>query len=169
MPAPFSTRSGVFGAICTLSSSLTPATSPASATDATATPITAAASVLIASAPLLTARQVRRGQAFDRHVHARRTPRGHGAIERAGEIRGARHTLAVAAERGGDEIVARREQLAADCPLRSIGLELDLVFGVPAGIVPDDGDEGRPAPHGRVVFAHVEAERAVARHRHDRR
>ena len=48
--------------------------------------------------------------------------------------------LAVGAERLGQQVVARRRQLAADQPLGAVLRELDLVLGVPARVVGDDED-----------------------------
>ena len=47
--------------------------------------------------------------------------------------------------------------------------QLDLVLGVPAGVVADDGDERQAVAHGGVELRHVEAERAVAHHGDDGR
>ncbi len=61
-----------------------------------------------------------------------------------------------------DKIVTRGQQVAAVGALRAVLAQLDLVLGVPGGIVADDSDEGQVAAHGGVELGHVEAEGAVA-------
>ena len=47
----------------------------------------------------------------------------------------------MAAHARHDLVIARRQQLAADRTLAAVGIELDLMLGIPAGIVADDRDE----------------------------
>ena len=77
--------------------------------------------------------------------------------------------LTVTAQRGDHPVVARGKQLAVAGALDAVGADLDLPLGIPGGVVPDDEDEGQSVAHGGVELGHVKPERAVARHRHDRR
>ncbi len=76
----------------------------------------------------------------------------------------------MAAERGRDEVIAcARRERAALRPVRAVVAQLNLILGVPACIVADDGDERETAAHGGVELGHVKPEAAVAEDGDDRR
>ena len=72
------------------------------------------------------------------------------------------HIAPPASQVAGDLVVGGGEEVDAFDALGSVVAQLDLVFGVPAGVVADDGDEWQVVAHGGVEFKGVEAEAAVA-------
>ncbi len=69
----------------------------------------------------------------------------------------------------GDRVVARRQQLAVACACRPVAAQLDLVLGVPAGVVADHRDIGKPVADCGVDLRAMKTEGAVAEHRHHAR
>src|SRR5690349_1341742 len=80
---------------------------------------------------------VRGGQTVDHHVEHRRKPRCLSAPGGCRHLARIRYELAEAAERARDLVVARRQELATGEALTAVVAKLDLILGVPAGIVPD--------------------------------
>ena len=68
-----------------------------------------------------------------------------------------------------DLIVTRRQQLAADQACRAVVTQLNLVLGVPAGIIADDCHKRQAVTNGGIDLCRVKAEGAVAHDRNDRR
>src|SRR5437879_5640530 len=85
--------------------------------------------------------EYRGGDAVDHDVDDGRLAGGDGALEGSGQIGRALDVLAVAAERLGDPVVARRQQRAGDRALGAVVPDLELVLGVPARVVADHGHE----------------------------
>src|SRR5215813_12470000 len=105
--------------------------------------------------------QHRRRDALRHDVEAGGSGALHRALQGRPQLAGRDDELAVTAERGRHEIVARRQQLTAVRPLGTIFAQLNLIFGIPRGIVADDGHERQAVAHGRVELCHVPAKRAV--------
>src|SRR5207249_6212158 len=74
----------------------------------------------------------------------------------------------MAAERLHDAVVARRQQRAAHGARGAIVLHLELMLGVPAGVIAADGDDRDTVADGRIELERVEPERAVAERGDDR-
>src|SRR5262245_55785333 len=79
----------------------------------------------------------RRRQPLDHHVDDRGTADSERARARRLALVGPAHQLAVAAQRFGELIVARGEQVAADRTLGAVVAKLQRVLGVPARVVAD--------------------------------
>src|SRR5438445_12157977 len=74
----------------------------------------------------------------------------------------------MAAERLHDAVVARRQQRAAHGARGAIVLHLELMLGVPAGVIADDGDARDTVADGRIELEREDTERAVAEPGDDR-
>ena len=70
---------------------------------------------------------------------------------------------------GCGKVVSGLVQFAADQALFAIVAHLDQVFGVPAGIVANHGDDGCSCPYRGVEFAEMEPSRPVPHQGDDRR
>ena len=62
-------------------------------------------------------------------------------------------------------IITGRCKLAGECAIGAIVADLDLVFGIPFGVVADNKDNIEVLAHGCLEFGEVEAGGAVSHHR----
>src|SRR5437762_5966165 len=105
-------------------------------------------------------------QAGDHDVHAGWPTAGEGAFEGRPKLLRTLDVLAVGAEAGRDQIVARRQQVGGHHAVRAVDGALAVALGGPTGVVADDRHERQVVTDGRVELHAVKAEGAVADERH---
>ena len=104
---------------------------------------------------------------FDQDIDQGDLARCLGPRERGVEIGDVGDEFAVAAEGGDCEIVACVRQLASDQSIGTILAKLDLMLGVPAHVVADDGNESGAFAGRGLEFGKMEAESSIAHERVD--
>ena len=104
----------------------------------------------------------RRRKSLDLDIYTSRQAAFDRTVQCRIEVAGIGDIFAVTAETLCRQVIACRVELASDQPIRAVLAQLNLMLGVPARIVPDNGNERRFAAYGGLEFPEMKAACPVA-------